>query len=205
MSVGGGFCELHGPYDPPHQECPYCAKDQAERQVYGPPQQTIPHPAAPPAPDASDDDYRRITVEPEPPDHPGLTEMIPREDAPDQPADVDSQGVPVPPGPPLLGWFVIRQPVEQRGTIIPIEAGQVIGREGQIRWNDPRMSRQHARLTMEPPADTPGAPPEFHIWPFGPTNPVRINGQEVRGATPLRENDEIQLGDTLVVFKLLRD
>jgi pSer/pThr/pTyr-binding forkhead associated (FHA) protein len=45
----------------------------------------------------------------------------------------------------------------------------------------------------------------FHLWPFGPTNPVYINGRQVRGATPLVENDEIRLGDTLFVFKVLAD
>ncbi|HEX3050556.1 MAG TPA: hypothetical protein VHP83_07880, partial [Aggregatilineaceae bacterium] len=34
---GGGFCEIHGPFDPPHMVCPYCALEQQDQQSYGPP------------------------------------------------------------------------------------------------------------------------------------------------------------------------
>jgi pSer/pThr/pTyr-binding forkhead associated (FHA) protein len=104
-----------------------------------------------------------------------------------------------------LGWLVVKEPVERRGAILPIRANQIIGRSGDVQWDDPRMSRQHARLTYEPAPDQPDAPPVFHLWPFGPANPVYINDQEIRGATPLRENDVIRLGSTLFVFKLLVD
>lgn len=195
MAEGGGFCERHGPYDPPDLTCPFCAMEKDERRVYGPPAE--PPPAT---------GFVRQTVEPEV--KPVATELISRRTPDDAPPDEEPDEIAdLPPGVEsrLLGWLVVRQPVERRGTVLPVGPNQVIGREGDIRWDDPGLSRQHARLTLEPAEEDPDGPPVYHLWPFGPTNPVFINGRESRGATPLRENDEIQLGDTLFVFKTLVD
>jgi hypothetical protein len=190
--MGGGFCKIHGPFDPPHRECPYCAREQVERQMYGPPE--APDDAPAPEPDAA----------PHAPDEAALTEMMPRDDAP--PGDAGAPANGSDPATTPLGWLIVKQPPAQRGTVLPLRANQSIGRAGDVRWDDPRLSRQHARVTVEVPADAPdGSLPVFHIWPFGPTNPVRVNGREIRGATPLQENDEIQLGDTLFIFKVLSD
>lgn len=198
MAQGGGFCERHGPFDPPHRTCPFCALEDDQRRLYGPPsagpaRAAVASPEAParektPEPDRS---------EPDELDEPlGLTEAAPvdliEEDAPPDRAQP-------------LGWLVVKQPVDKRGTILTIGPNQSIGREADIRWDDPGLSRQHARLTLEPPESAPDAPPVFHLWPFAPTNPVYINEREIRGATPLRENDEIRLGNTLFVFKTLTD
>jgi len=193
MSQGGGFCELHGPFDPPHTVCPYCSHEEQMRRAYGPP------PRAPRRRESSPgSDFIRQTVEPD--SNPNLTEVAPRpslepEDTPEEPeGDL-----------PPLAWLVVKRPLERRGEMVPVQANQSIGREADIRWNDPRLSRQHARLTFEPPEDAPDGPSVFHLWPFGPTNPVYINGREIRGATPLYDNDEIRLGDTLFVFRVLTD
>jgi len=160
--------------------------EEAQRRAYGPPASSSSRHAEPTGASAA------------PPDSPQLTEAIPDERAQEAPA--------APPAPPApLGWLIVKAPLEKRGTILPVQANQIIGREGDLRWDDPRLSRHHARLTLEPPADAPDEAPVFHLWPFGTTNPVYINGQEIRGATPLRENDEIRLGDTLFVFKMLLD
>lgn len=262
MSEGGGFCDKHGPFDPPHPTCPYCAHESDERRAFGPPDSTRAsqsgQPPAPPAepeslPEADRpgedeaaadaaaadvaaadvaaadaDDFVRATVEPgDSGDPTDVTEMVSRPDF--VPEEEMLQG----PEPPPLAWLIVREPVEQRGTVIPVRANQSIGREGDVRWNDPRLSRLHARLTFESPRDdaptvsenathtaleesisgeleaVPALPPfsewSFYLWPFAPTNPIYINGREVRGATPLRENDEIRLGDTLFVFKTMID
>ncbi len=188
MVEGGGFCEKHGPYDPPHRTCPFCAIENQQRQAYGPPQ---------PAPDREmPAGFRRQTVEPEPKPEPEppveLTEVVSPRPA--------SEGDRAP-----LGWLIIKEPVEQRGTVLAVRANQIIGRNGDVQWNDPRLSRQHARLTFEPPEGAPDDPSVFHLWPFGPANPVYINGREIRGATPLHENDEVRLGGTVFVFKVLID
>lgn len=212
MAEGGGFCERHGPFDPPYTECPYCALEVKQRRAYGPPPSTVPHggadrPAAP-----ADEEFVRETVEPdaepeldaEPAVDPSLTELVPRVPAePEPPAEPVPEVVEGPPAP--VGWLVVKEPPERRGEIIRIKPNQSIGREADIRWDDPRLSRQHARLTLEPPEDDPDADPVFFLWPYAPTNPVYINGHEIRGATPLHENDEIRLGDTLFVFKVLMD
>jgi len=134
---------------------------------------------------------------------PGPTEVIGRDPDPEPAADA-------PVAPPAedalpLAWLIVREPRERRGALLSITPNQTIGREADLRWDDPRLSRVHARFTLEPPEDAPDAPPVYHLWPFAPTNPVTINGRAVRGATPLRENDEIKRGDTLFVFKVLAD
>ena len=202
--MSGGFCEKHGPFDAPHTVCPYCLLEADERAAFGPPQPT--QMARSP---------QTAEVDEVPP--PGLTEVIPRTppDANEVVAadiafdedDADFQDSDLPEAPPLdpLGWLVVKQPTERRGVLLPVRHNDVIGREGDVQWNDPRLSRYHARFTVEPPPEEPEQPPCFHLWPFGPTNPVYINGQEARGATALYENDEIRLGDTLFVFKVLMD
>ncbi len=221
MSQGGGFCALHGPFDPPYQECPYCVMDREQRRTFGPPFEAAVPAAGPANPAAAaveavpeSGGFVRQTVEPEVPQNApqnapqsapqsaaggNLTEMLPRRIPVEEP---EANGVD---HTPLLAWLVVKKPAEQRGVVLPVRANQIIGREGEVRWDDPRLSRQHARLTVEPRADAPDGPPVFHLWPFGTTNPVYINGQEIRGATPLVENDEIRLGDTLFVFKVLID
>lgn len=214
--MGGGFCERHGPFDPPHRTCPFCARESDQRRTFGPPQRTVPAsgsqprpepPATPPQEKTGEDEFVRQTVEPD--RETNVTEMVPR-------PEIESDGGVKLAGEmerPPLGWLVIKDPLEKRGRTIPIQPNQTIGREGDIRWDDPRLSRLHARLTLELPRDwfdetsqnADDLKPVFYLWPFAPTNPVYINGQEVRGATALHENDEIRLGDTLLVFKLLMD
>jgi hypothetical protein len=204
MADGGGFCDKHGPFDPPHRTCPYCAIERERQRAYSPPAEPDSAPAARNAPPTG---FVRQTVEPPPPDvkpepRPGVTEIVPRRSLdPEPPAEDEA-----PPAPPdLLGWLIVKEPAAQRGVALTVRANQIIGREGDVRWDDPRLSRQHARLTVEPSAEFPDDPPVFHLWPFGTTNPVFVNGQEIRGATPLHENDQVRLGDTLFVFKVLTD
>jgi len=199
MAEAGGFCEKHGPFDPPHLTCPFCAVEQERQRAYGPPADESARSAPPTG-------FVRQTVEPEaaPAPRPGVTEIVPRRSLapdPEPPAEDDSP----PARPDLLGWLIVKEPAGQRGTALAVKANQIIGREGDVRWDDPRLSRQHARLTVEPAAEAPDDPPIFHLWPFGTTNPVFVNGQEIRGATPLHENDQVRLGDTLFVFKVLTD
>lgn len=192
MSQGGGFCERHGPFDAPHRTCPFCALEADQRLAYGPPNVTVSGQAV--SPDAKQDI-------PEPPPPPGLTELIGLEDAQPEndPAPSEEFGDTVPP----LAWLVVREPRDRRGALLSIKPNQTIGREADVRWNDSRLSRVHARFTLEPPEYALDAPPMYHLWPFAPTNPVFINGRAIRGATPLKENDEIKLGNTLFVFKVL--
>lgn len=213
MSTGGGFCERHGPFDPPHTVCPFCQMEAQQRRAYGPPPATAPAaprstgtvPHAPePAPAAGAAPRPPAVVEkPGEPDEASLTALARESEVIAALEAENLAGIGAPPQP--LGWLIVRQPLEQRGTVLPVRANQIIGREGDVRWEDPGLSRQHARLTLEPLESAPDGPPVFHLWPFGPTNPVFVNGEPIRGATPLNENDEIRLGTTLFVFKVLPD
>jgi len=203
MSEGGGFCERHGPFDPPHLTCPYCAQEDQRRRAYGPPSGvsgSAPF-AERPDPEAPAAGFVRQTVEPG--RKPEQTELMPRPTADSKAEDAEDDQNQA--SPPPLAWLIVKEPTDRRGEIVPVQANQIIGREGDLHWDDPRLSRQHARLTLEPVKDAPEDPPVFHLWPFGPTNPVYINEREIRGATPLHENDEIRLGETLFVFKVLVD
>jgi hypothetical protein len=255
MTEGGGFCERHGPFDPPHTTCPYCAWESDERNAFGPPENTAPSSSVAGPEQAGVHDPADITAEPDatnPQGHEARGDVpedaAPDEDVADDAADdaqVDDEFVlstyePEPHSPAdakrassnvtevaprgemlpehweeeddteraPLAWLVVKLPVRRRGAVLPIRPNQSIGREGDIQWDDPRLSRQHAKFTLESPhAADPDvyALPVFHIWPFGPTNPVFVNGTPIRGATPLHENDEITLGNTLFVFKVLLD
>ncbi len=215
MSKGGGFCPKHGPFDPPHTSCPFCAREDPQRRAFGPPPLPSYRPRTRPRPEKQDgapddrkqeappDEFHRETVEPE---GPQVTEVAPAQ-APDgtaleAPPLAEGQRLP-------LGWLIVKEPPDRRGEVLAVKHGQIIGREGDLRWIDPKLSRQHARFTIEPVGETSGARLSgtlaFHLWPFAPTNPVIINGKTVRAATPLNENDEILLGDTLFVFKTITD
>ena len=202
MAEGGGFCEKHGPFDPPYLTCPYCALEEKQRRAYGPPPDAPAGPAELPEPVSPAAGFVRQTVEPviELVARPGMTEPLPRPVSDLESVLTEGEASSEP-----LGWLIVKEPAAQRGEVLPVRANQVIGREGDVRWDDPRLSRQHARLTVEPPEDAPDSPAVFHLWPFGSTNPVYINDREIRGATPLHENDEIRLGNTLFVFKMLLD
>lgn len=212
MTEGGGFCDLHGPFDPPHTTCPYCALESEQRNVFGPPEAT--RPAAQPLEvdeqaarsPAHEGDFVRQTVEPGITKNADVTEIAPRDSALMGILEQDSGASD--PAAPALGWLIVKEPLDQRGTVLPVRPNQIIGRQAEVAWDDPRLSRQHARITLERAQDageTADAPAVFHIWPFGPANPVYVNGAAIRGATPIRENDEITLGSTVFVFKALFD
>ena len=68
-----------------------------------------------------------------------------------------------------------------------------IGREAgnDIVLDDPQVSRQHARLTLQ------GA--SYMIEDLGSTNGSFINGRRVMTPTPLNPGDKLGLGDTVVL------
>jgi hypothetical protein len=106
----------------------------------------------------------------------------------------------------LLMWLVVSAPRARRGTILVVQPDDVIGRhsEADIQWADPRLSRRHARFTLESDPGTPDDPtPAYFIWPLEARHPILLDGQPIRGATRLRENAALQMGDTTFVVKLL--
>jgi hypothetical protein len=102
---------------------------------------------------------------------------------------------------PLM-WLIVSRPMEQRGMVLPVAAGQLIGRQGDIRWPDGRMSRQHAKfLILDDPTDSTNK--VFAIAPYQDRTGTTLIGKRITQATLLQENDVIIMGDTRFVVKVL--
>lgn len=104
---------------------------------------------------------------------------------------------------PLLAWLVVALPLEQRGMLIELGANSILGRgrDVDIRWDDERLSRQHARFWV-------GLDPQtnrlaYFITPLEARKPIELNQQMIQSSARLYENDRLLLGDTLFVVKLL--
>ncbi len=84
----------------------------------------------------------------------------------------------------------------RRGQIHRIKDGIVLGRSnGEILLDEPKASSSHAKITLEDD--------KWFIWDFGTRNGTYVNGERIRAATPLEENDEIKIGDLLFVLKII--
>ena len=88
---------------------------------------------------------------------------------------------------------------------IPLERSEItLGRalEADIRINDPRASRLHARISV---MHDGGAPqPVYRITDLGSTNGTLLNGRPVTQAT-LQDGDKVTIGEHLLRFELLDD
>jgi len=92
---------------------------------------------------------------------------------------------------------------ELLATPIPLERDLVVlGRalEADVRLNDAKASRLHARITRE--SDTQSGTQVFRIRDLGSTNGTLVNGQVVTEKT-LTDGDKILIGDHLFRFELL--
>lgn len=84
----------------------------------------------------------------------------------------------------------------RRGRYYPVKHNTVIGRkEGNLILDDLTVSGTHAKITQQ------GG--KYTIWDFGSANGTFVNGKRIREATSIGENDEIKIGDTVFVLKLL--
>ncbi len=87
---------------------------------------------------------------------------------------------------------------------IPLERSEIVlGRalEADIRINDPRASRLHARIQMVHEGDGPAI---YRILDLGSTNGTLLNGRPVTEAT-LHDGDKVTIGEHLLRFELLDD
>ena len=85
---------------------------------------------------------------------------------------------------------------EGKTTVVPLARDEMtIGRlEGNtIRLTERNISRKHARLTRQNGA--------LFIEDLTSFNGVRVNGTKIASPTPLREGDEVQLGDYKLVLR----
>ena len=79
-----------------------------------------------------------------------------------------------------------------RGLHVDILGPVVIGRSpsSDIVIDEPYVSSTHARFTLQGPA--------LVIEDLGSTNGTLVNGHPIDQAVTLRENDEVQVGDTIM-------
>lgn len=86
---------------------------------------------------------------------------------------------------------------------IPLERDEVmIGRalEADVRLNDFRVSRNHARITSEP--DPAAETTTYRISDLGSTNGTLVNGEPITQVL-LNDGDKIEIGDHLFRFEML--
>ncbi|HEY9401195.1 MAG TPA: GGDEF domain-containing protein [Pyrinomonadaceae bacterium] len=94
---------------------------------------------------------------------------------------------------------------EQLAAPIPLERDEVVlGRalEADVRVNDARASRLHARIRIEQDAETNS--PRYRLTDLGSTNGTLLNGQPVSDAF-LQHGDKLNIGEHLIRFDLLDD
>jgi hypothetical protein len=103
----------------------------------------------------------------------------------------------------LLAWLVVVYPIEKRGMMIELGPNTIIGRgrEADIRWEDERLSRRHARFWLG--LDQQANKPAYFITPLEARKAVEVNQVAITSSLRLYENDQVLLGDTLFVVKIL--
>jgi hypothetical protein len=86
----------------------------------------------------------------------------------------------------------------RRGKIYKLQDGAVVARtHGDLRLDDDYVSDPHARFVIEEN--------QFVLWDFGSKNGTFVNGERIRAATPLQENDIIKIGLSTFVLKILEE
>lgn len=215
-----GFCEKHGAYKSQDGTCPYCRREaqQRLRSPQVPPALVTQVSGRPPLPSASEVEptelldrspERPLAAPVGPPTRVSggageLTRLSP-EPAPSAEAmdgarpagrTADPEATQVLGGPRLLlGWLIVKEG-PRRGQIMPIKDGSLVGRKGaDVVMPDPTVSELHARFRVE--GD------QFVVWDLGSANGTFVNGERIRQATWLKENDEIRIGETVLVLKVL--
>lgn len=195
--MSGQFCEKHGPYDGAPGRCPYCARESSLPPAPAPLDDELPtdpwggrERAAHAAYDEEETDIGfRARLHGEEDEATQLPER--RRGGLDEDETVVERAEEG-----LLGFLIVKEGM-RRGQVHRVQSGTTIGRDqAKIILRDPKVSRPHAKFTIEDD--------RFVIWDFGSENGTFVNGERVRGATPLNENDTIKVGDTVFVLKMLQ-
>lgn len=196
------FCERHGPYDNDLANCPFCEREGKLPSAPAPLQDdllTIPKGSGPRPPtfsgqyDEVDETvlggrarYSELGDEATQLPQRRRGEGFSRDDTV---VERREEG--------LLGFLIVKNG-SRRGQVHRISAGTTFGRsDARIVLHDPKVSRTHAKFTIEKD--------HFTLWDFGSENGTFVNGERIRQATAVVENDEIKIGDTIFVLKTLAD
>lgn len=99
----------------------------------------------------------------------------------------------------VMGWLIVkRSPVMRRGHILKIRPGIILGRsprKADLMIDDEKISGLHARIQFKDG--------NFIVMDLGSANGTWVNDAPVDAPQVLRQDDEIRLGDTVVVLKTL--
>ena len=133
-----------------------------------------------------------------------------------QPAEVvplfeGQDGVPIPTVPPSpgkgyvmfqAGWLVVKDGPGKGASFALSQGVSQIGRGNDqtvaLDFGDMAISRQnHAAIAYDP------ASHQFHVGHGGKSNLVRLNGHPLLSTEPAGDGDEIQIGETTLVLKVL--
>ena len=188
-------CPVHGPYDASYGSCPYDHPEAGRR---------------PAAPIPLDEDDLPTDLGGRPPRPSGFDEDEPTdigagrrgkgfldEDEVTEirrPRDDVTEIEEVETGPVAILWV---KEGRRRGKIHRVQDGTLVARkDGDLVLDDPKISNPHARFRFEED--------KFYLWDFGSRNGTYVNGERIRAATALKENDEVKMGDSVFVLKILQ-
>lgn len=103
--------------------------------------------------------------------------------------------------PPETGIFLRIDEGGADGRVITLSTGGtfLLGREGaDICLDDSKVSRKHAEISLL----GPGA---YFLRDLASTNGTFLNGHRIADRTPLRHEDTIRLGDTVLKFAVIEE
>jgi len=214
------FCPKHGPYDASYNTCPYCSGDYKRppapkplseddlptdlNQVHSKAQGSVPDDDLPTDFGAGGAVPRKGGYDDEAP-----TDLGPKRRGSRRFLDIDDEEETnigrfgrgedvteldqVTTG--LIGILWVKDG-NRRGHIYKIKDNTVISRrEGDLILDDPKVSNPHAKFTVEEG--------QFTVWDFGSSNGTFVNGERIRAATQLKENDTIKMGDSTFILKIM--
>lgn len=187
------YCQKHGPYEAQYAECPYCARESGR--------------PAPPNP--LNEDEMVTDLGDSPGGSSGGAEGPTEVDGPEynefpgiDPTEIDSyiekfDVTEIDIVDTETKGFLIVKEGKRRGQTFNLKDGSVVGRKkgDVVLSSDPKVSNPHAKFRLENE--------KFVIWDFGTSNGTFVNGERIRAATELEENNLIRIGDTVFVLKVL--
>jgi pSer/pThr/pTyr-binding forkhead associated (FHA) protein len=103
--------------------------------------------------------------------------------------------------PPDTGIFLRVVNGNDRGQLITLSSGgtYLLGREGaDIALEDEKISRKHAEISLL-------GPDAFFLRDLASTNGTFLNGKRVTDKRPLRHEDRIRVGDTVILFAVIQN
>lgn len=190
------FCNIHGPYDATYPVCPYCSGSYKRPRAPKPLQEDDTLTKLAPGQRArmvgdeevpTEEDQKRRQARKFLDDDGDELLAIPELDEDFTQLDI--------PQSKFMAILWVKEGI-RRGKIYQIDHGAVVARvRGDLVLDDPKVSNPHAKFTVE----------EDHLvlWDFGSRNGTFVNGERIRAATELKENDVIKMGDNVFVLKLL--